>query len=369
MSGEIERNSEVYVEAEVPRIRSAAEIIAESSPGLFKLLVGNIGSQAVAAAEPFETLPESSSGHSGYEDSASGLTDTEPDIVLDEVVVVSRAAEDVPTPEPIETVPRWRSHRPTEYVVRPLVVSKTRIVVPPPSDVPAFRPAAKGESLRTESERVAARAASFEGIRVSVTDALSKLNPDSKADNIMKWVLVGGRGEELCQTASLALLQSAVQKLLEIQNLTSLDPSLTSRLKYLSASWQLRTDSLKDSQVVDAVRVANMQAPLLLSQFIQSRQGWMRKGNCIGVDPELFFPEHGASTYEAKEVCRGCVVKTDCLEYALANGEKFGIWGGLSERERRKVRRSRSLARRAASQAVSIEVDDTDDTDVDDEAV
>lgn len=66
---------------------------------------------------------------------------------------------------------------------------------------------------------------------------------------------------------------------------------------------------------------------------------WQDQANCLGVDPDLFFPERGASTREAKEVCRGCVVKQDCLEFALANGEKFGIWGGLSERERRKLRR------------------------------
>ena len=71
----------------------------------------------------------------------------------------------------------------------------------------------------------------------------------------------------------------------------------------------------------------------------------------MGVDPDLFFPERGASTREAKEVCRGCVVREDCLEYALANGEKFGIWGGLSERERRRLRRQRAMQRRAVSSA------------------
>lgn len=70
---------------------------------------------------------------------------------------------------------------------------------------------------------------------------------------------------------------------------------------------------------------------------------WQLASNCLGVDPDLFFPERGASTREAKEVCRGCVVRTDCLEYALANGEKFGIWGGMSERERRRIRRQRAL--------------------------
>lgn len=75
-------------------------------------------------------------------------------------------------------------------------------------------------------------------------------------------------------------------------------------------------------------------------------QGWQARANCTGVDPELFFPERGSSTREAKEVCRGCVVQQDCLEFAIANGEKFGIWGGMSERERRRVRRSRVLCQR-----------------------
>jgi WhiB family redox-sensing transcriptional regulator len=78
-------------------------------------------------------------------------------------------------------------------------------------------------------------------------------------------------------------------------------------------------------------------------------RGWQARANCMGVDPDLFFPERGASTKEAKEVCRGCVVQADCLEFALVNGEKFGIWGGMSERERRRLRRARALERRAAS--------------------
>jgi WhiB family transcriptional regulator, redox-sensing transcriptional regulator len=76
-------------------------------------------------------------------------------------------------------------------------------------------------------------------------------------------------------------------------------------------------------------------------------RGWQARANCMGVDPDLFFPERGASTREAKEVCRGCVVREDCLEYALESGEKFGIWGGMSERERRRLRRARAIERRA----------------------
>lgn len=73
---------------------------------------------------------------------------------------------------------------------------------------------------------------------------------------------------------------------------------------------------------------------------------WQTRANCLGVDPDLFFPERGASTKEAKSVCAGCEVKPECLEYALSNGEKFGIWGGLSERERRRLRRQRALERK-----------------------
>src|SRR5256886_9169874 len=73
---------------------------------------------------------------------------------------------------------------------------------------------------------------------------------------------------------------------------------------------------------------------------------WQERANCLGVDPDLFFPERGASTKEAKAVCGGCEVKSECLEYALRHGEKFGIWGGMSERERRRIRRQRALVRR-----------------------
>jgi WhiB family redox-sensing transcriptional regulator len=75
---------------------------------------------------------------------------------------------------------------------------------------------------------------------------------------------------------------------------------------------------------------------------------WQAKANCMGVDPDLFFPERGASAREAKEVCRGCVVREDCLRHALSNGERFGIWGGLSERERRRMRRLKPEAREEA---------------------
>jgi WhiB family transcriptional regulator, redox-sensing transcriptional regulator len=66
---------------------------------------------------------------------------------------------------------------------------------------------------------------------------------------------------------------------------------------------------------------------------------WQDRALCAQTDPEAFFPEKGGSTREAKKVCLTCEVKQECLEYALMNDERFGIWGGLSERERRKLKK------------------------------
>jgi WhiB family redox-sensing transcriptional regulator len=73
---------------------------------------------------------------------------------------------------------------------------------------------------------------------------------------------------------------------------------------------------------------------------------WMDLANCLGCDPDLFFPELGEPSAAAKAVCGGCVVRTECLDFALVTGQKHGIWGGTSERERRRMRRARARAAR-----------------------
>jgi WhiB family transcriptional regulator, redox-sensing transcriptional regulator len=93
------------------------------------------------------------------------------------------------------------------------------------------------------------------------------------------------------------------------------------------------------------------EAMMRVAGAVPEERGWQEQANCLGVDPDLFFPERGASTREAKSVCRSCEVRVECLEYALSHAEKFGIWGGLSERERRRVRRARALERRNAISA------------------
>jgi WhiB family redox-sensing transcriptional regulator len=74
--------------------------------------------------------------------------------------------------------------------------------------------------------------------------------------------------------------------------------------------------------------------------------GWQERALCAQTDPEAFFPEKGGSTREAKRVCRSCEVRAECLEYALEHDERFGIWGGLSERERRRLKRQAVCGRR-----------------------
>jgi WhiB family redox-sensing transcriptional regulator len=67
---------------------------------------------------------------------------------------------------------------------------------------------------------------------------------------------------------------------------------------------------------------------------------WQDSALCAQADPEAFFPIKGGSTREAKKVCRACPVRAECLEYALIHQERYGIYGGLSERERRKLERN-----------------------------
>jgi len=69
---------------------------------------------------------------------------------------------------------------------------------------------------------------------------------------------------------------------------------------------------------------------------------WQADALCAQTDPEAFFPEKGGSTRDAKRICTTCEVRAQCLEYALQNDERFGIWGGLSERERRRLKRRAS---------------------------
>lgn len=66
---------------------------------------------------------------------------------------------------------------------------------------------------------------------------------------------------------------------------------------------------------------------------------WRTKARCKNADPRLFFPDKTNSTRPAKDLCSACTVQKECLEYALVNHERHGIWGGYSERGRRSLNR------------------------------
>ena len=95
-------------------------------------------------------------------------------------------------------------------------------------------------------------------------------------------------------------------------------------------------NSVPNDWFVDPVRLG---VPGLRPQDDDGALAWQAEALCAQTDPEAFFPEKGGSTREAKKICQQCDVKSECLDYALANDERFGIWGGLSERERRRLRR------------------------------
>jgi WhiB family redox-sensing transcriptional regulator len=90
-------------------------------------------------------------------------------------------------------------------------------------------------------------------------------------------------------------------------------------------------------------RVESLHQPAR-EDYLADTEPWMAKGRCAETDPEVFFPEKGGSTRQAKQVCRGCEVRVECLDYALRTDQRFGIFGGLSERERRELKRSRGAA-------------------------
>lgn len=94
---------------------------------------------------------------------------------------------------------------------------------------------------------------------------------------------------------------------------------------------------------------------------------WMADGLCAQTDPDLFYPDLSSPSRFAKRVCNGngpdgdpdmplrapCPVKDKCLAYALDNNEKYGVWGGTSERERREMRRKMREAADADAEAVA----------------
>ncbi len=88
-----------------------------------------------------------------------------------------------------------------------------------------------------------------------------------------------------------------------------------------------------------------------LPVLASDRSHWAERALCRGYDPELFFPHASALADLAKSVCARCPVRRQCADYALTTGQEFGVWGGMSEEERRREIRVRNRA--AALKAVA----------------
>ncbi|MGH9067676.1 MAG: WhiB family transcriptional regulator [Acidimicrobiales bacterium] len=72
-----------------------------------------------------------------------------------------------------------------------------------------------------------------------------------------------------------------------------------------------------------------------------TKLSWRQRAACRGLDPDIFYPVDDEDAEEAKAVCGGCPVRQACLEHALAHRERDGVWGGATERERRRIVRQR----------------------------
>ena len=83
---------------------------------------------------------------------------------------------------------------------------------------------------------------------------------------------------------------------------------------------------------------AGSAGPVLGALASDQTSDWREFGACAETDPDAFYPEKGESNRAAKKICGGCFVRKECLAYALAADETWGVWGGTSETERRRLK-------------------------------
>lgn len=122
----------------------------------------------------------------------------------------------------------------------------------------------------------------------------------------------------------------------------------------LAVSAEYGIDPLQANRLISRVRRAGYMVPLVRPDLVSddpaylppgsyedlfTPEPWTADAECKGMPTSWFFPEKGADWVQCRAVCDRCVVKADCLDAALRRGEKFGCWGGTSERERRGMRR------------------------------
>ncbi len=112
---------------------------------------------------------------------------------------------------------------------------------------------------------------------------------------------------------------------------------------------------LIDAKVLESLRGRVQSATENEPETTLLDSAMLEKANCLGTNSEFFFPGRGEGSRKQREICECCAVKIECQDDGLVSGQKFGIWGGLSERDRRQIRRQRSKARKIAQSEDAIE--------------
>lgn len=144
-------------------------------------------------------------------------------------------------------------------------------------------------------------------------------------------------------------VDTSLQEMQELIEISSLGSPVARRLR-----------ALADPALVDRLVEAHMSARTPTAPSAPSPSPaappsvgteWMAHGNCALESPALFFPSDGVGVETARRICQDCPVKQRCLEFALANRVDHGVWGGTSERERRRILKRRRLARLAPPMA------------------
>ncbi len=148
--------------------------------------------------------------------------------------------------------------------------------------------------------------------------------------------LYGGNEQHAAQDISVVV--TGVRSLNEVKYDGALSEVLIRRMH--SSISIVRKQRKINSSREGAVPVKTFAA--LIVAAAEDESDWQSRAACDGTDPEAFYPGKGGSTRPAKNLCRGCEVRAECLEYALERDERYGIWGGMTRNDRRKLKRPTS---------------------------
>lgn len=168
-------------------------------------------------------------------------------------------------------------------------------------------------------------------------------------DRINRWVgsdeLSFTNQEGQVETADINFMQGIFNVFSDCKLSSALDSRyIGNEVKYLLKTIK-RNDQLPkvDNKASNLGAIINTKLSPTLPEIEddQSETGWMSKAVCRGMEVSIFFPEDGGGVTRAKQICKDCPVAKKCLEYALVHRIDAGIWGGTSERERRRIRKRR----------------------------